>query len=141
MAVATHRYITLSTMQHLLRDLGDSTVSEDQLAAMLLRIDTNHDGVIGFAEFFDFVAMQDSSTGHAFHDADITHFTFGLLDRAGKGYVTVAALLKALASVGAFVQVDELSRLMSVFGHHGRLKLAHFAKLMNEHNRFGDWIV
>ena len=135
------RFVSIRNMRQLMVDLGVHHVTEAHLLQMLEVLDRNNAGVIEFEEFFDFVAMHDRPTD-AKRDRDtVTRYTFGLLDRAGKGYITVASLLRALSSLGAFVQVDELSRLMNTYGTDGRLKLRQFKKLVAEHNRFNTWVI
>ena len=134
-------FVSIRNMRQLMVDLGVHHVTEAHLLQMLEVLDRNNAGVIEFEEFFDFVAMHDRPTD-AKRDRDtVTRYTFGLLDRAGKGYITVASLLRALSSLGAFVQVDELSRLMNTYGTDGRLKLRQFKKLVAEHNRFNTWVI
>ena len=130
-------------MLNLLRDLGVKAMSERCLVQMLEVLDANGDGVIAFAEFFEFVAMQDRKcTGSSEADASfVTRFMFALVDRDQRGFITVAALLRALSSVGALVQVDELARLMTRYGRSGRLYPRDFTKLLNEHNRFNRWLI
>ena len=143
------RYVTLSNVRHLLQKLGVTGVTHAQLTTTLNVLDRNRNGVVEFEDFFEFVAAQDcrvddsGGTRNTSRRASVTRFTFDMLvPHPGKhAHVTVSALLQALSSLGAFVQVDELARVMSSYGHKGQLTYAMFAKMIAEHNRFVHWLV
>ncbi|KAJ7534820.1 hypothetical protein O6H91_12G005700 [Diphasiastrum complanatum] len=122
--------ITALEMGSLFRSLG-LTPSEEQLEAVIRKVDSNNNGLIEFSEFVSLIAPE--LANQVIYSHEELSSLFKTLDRDGNGFVTPVELASAMARLGHPLSTRELA---DMFGEadadgDGRISFAEFVSAMN----------
>lgn len=103
--------LTQLELGSLLRSLGLKP-SPDQLDTLILKADTNHNGLVEFSEFVTLVEPQLHEASSCPYTEEQLRMIFRLFDRDGKGYITAAELAHSMAKLGQALTAEELTGMM-----------------------------
>lgn len=120
-------HITSKELGTVLRSLGQNP-TEEELQAMIRRVDKDGSGTIDFPEFLTMMAekMKDTDTEEEILQA------FSVFDKDGKGYVSASELRHVMTNLGEKLtdeEVDEMVKEADVDAS-GQINYRNFVKMM-----------
>lgn len=101
--------ITDKDLRFVLEDLGQK-ITELDLQDLFTKMDTNHEGVISFEQFYH--VMADKLAGQELYEPVMSGFKY--LDKDNKGYIDVNEFRYLMATFGEKFPLDEIKLMIEV---------------------------